>query len=88
MRQDRRDAAFSLRLLKQNSVLLRQRLCFPLVAVLEKNLDGFAADPLAALEGLVHASGNGHVGACQQFSHRFSLKSPCRCESRSLWERR
>ena len=68
------DAAFSMGLPKQDPVLFRQMFCLPLVAALEEDLNGFAADLFAALESQVHAPCNGHVGACQQFFHRVRLK--------------
>jgi hypothetical protein len=68
------DAAVSMGLLKQNPVFFRQMFCLPLVAALEEDLNGFAADLFAALESQGHAPCDRHVSACQQFFHRVRLK--------------
>jgi hypothetical protein len=68
------DAAFSMRLPKQDLIFLGQESRLPLVAAFEKNLDGLAAHLFAAIESQVHPTGNRHVSAHQQFIHGNVLK--------------
>ena len=63
--QHRLDRALFLRIPKQSTVVVREQLCLPLVAALEKNLNGPAPQARAPFKSHMHAPGDGHVGACQ-----------------------